>query len=402
MSPFALYIHIPYCTHKCPYCDFNTYAVATIPEKEYVAALLSEIDYRSSSAAWFGRAVKSIYFGGGTPSLFKVDSIAKIISGVVGSFPVDERIEISLEANPGALPAEDLKLFRDAGVNRLSLGSQSLNPKILKTLGRQHSPADIEAAVNNARGAGFTNINLDLIYGVPEQTLTELKQDLSAVVALSPQHISAYGLTIEKGTPFFNSYKKGILKPIDEDLALEFMQEIGGFLPLCGYKHYEISNFAIPGFEARHNLAYWNGDDYLGLGAGAHSYLSANNDPQIQYGLRWSNYALPQQYISETIAKGYAQSWQDTLAIESAMFEYFFLGLRKRAGVTRAGFMNKFKISVEQAYGARIQILIEQGMLECDGDFIRLSDKGVYLADSVMEEFTTPECRTNDDKIAAG
>ena len=210
MDPFSIYIHIPYCIHKCPYCDFNTYAVNKIPEGEYCEALIAELNHHSGSNAWGGRPVQTIFFGGGTPSLFEPTNLRKIIGTIRQRFPVVHDVEISIEANPGPLAADKVAGFAQAGINRLSLGSQSFTSETLKTLGRIHRPEHIEAAVSSAKSAGIDNINLDIIYGVPGQTMDQLKYDLEETLAMAPTHVSAYGLTIEKGTPFYVAYKKEI------------------------------------------------------------------------------------------------------------------------------------------------------------------------------------------------
>ncbi|MBN8548790.1 MAG: radical SAM family heme chaperone HemW [Deltaproteobacteria bacterium] len=390
MKPFSLYLHIPFCFHKCPYCDFNTYAVSAIPEKEYVSALLAELDYRASLPEWRARVVQTIYFGGGTPSLFQPASIRKVISAICKTFPLDENAEISLEANPGTVTADSLAGYREAGVNRLSLGAQSFDRSTLKTLGRMHSPEQIEAAVESAHGAGLHNINIDLIYGVPDQTLESLKEDLVRTLALKPTHVSPYGLTIEKGTPFHLSYKKGALKLPKEDLVVSMMEEINDFLPMHGLHRYEVSNYSHIGKEAKHNLAYWSGTDYLGLGAGAHSFC-ADSFGGEHFGLRWSNFALPVKYISETAAHGRADSWSDKLGYQDAMFEYFFLGLRKTAGITLKDFEARFGTTVQSLYPALLHILSEERLIKIDADRLALTSRGFMLADSVIENFIQPE-----------
>lgn len=390
MSPFSLYVHIPYCLHKCPYCDFNTYALTSIPEREYVSALLSELDYWSSQSEWHGRTIRTIYFGGGTPSLFSANSIRKIISEMGGLFPIHESAEISLEANPGTVNSDSLTGYREAGVNRISLGAQSLERTLLKTLGRMHGAEEIEAAVAAARVAGIANINLDLMYGIPGQTLELLRQDLTGFLALSPEHISAYGLTIEKGTPFFTSVKRGALKLPQEEHTVEMMELVNSLLSERGFRHYEISNFARPHREARHNLAYWDGDDYLGLGAGAHSFRCSYEGERKVSARRWSNYALPKRYIQEACDHGHAESWNDTLDSSALMFEFFFLGLRKIQGVRISQFEEQFGISVQHAYPALMDVLIDQGLILRNADVLSLSAKGLLLCDSVLEHFTSP------------
>lgn len=389
MKPFSLYLHIPFCVHKCPYCDFNTYATATIPEREYTTALLCELDFRAAEWQWRGRQVQTVYFGGGTPSLFSPAAIGKIISHIARVFPISDEIEISLEANPGAIAFETLAGYREVGVNRLSFGAQSFSSELLHTLGRQHTADQIEASVLNAVTAGFKNINIDLMYGIPGQTVASLRHDLAYAMKLAPTHISAYGLTIEKGTPFFVNYKKGSLKLPKEGIVLAMIEELNGFLELCGLRRYEISNYARAGFEARHNCAYWNGDDYLGLGAGAHSFTRSTgiDTPSI----RWSNFAFPTKYMKEVIARGTGVGWSDSLAKKDEVFEFFFLGLRKTEGVSDTLFREQFGASISDLYPARIEVLTEQGLLEWRGEYLALTSKGYLLADSVIEEFVETE-----------
>ncbi len=390
MKPFSLYIHIPFCFHKCPYCDFNAYAVSAIPEKEYVSGLLAELDYRAEQPEWRARVVQTIYFGGGTPSLFQPASIRKIISAICKTFPLDERAEISLEANPGTVSQESIAGFADAGVNRLSLGAQSFERTTLKTLGRIHSPEHIEAAVEASRTAGISNINIDIIYGVPDQTLESLREDISKTLALSPSHVSAYGLTIEKGTPFHISYKKGSLKLPKEEILVSMMEEVNERLPGAGLARYEVSNFAQPGKEARHNMAYWNGTDYLGLGAGAHSFV-ASSEGADSFGKRWSNFALPNKYITEATAHGTAEGWNDSLSRQDAVFEAIFLGLRTAAGIDLADFKKRFGVSLHSLYPNLLRVLSSERLIKAEPARIALSSRGFMLADSVIENFAQPE-----------
>lgn len=391
MQPFSLYLHIPYCLHKCPYCDFNTYALSSFSEKEYVAALLSELDYRSSLPEWRGRMVQSIYFGGGTPSLFTPAGIRRIISVILKTFPVDDKIEVSLEANPGTVSYDTLSGYFEAGVNRLSIGAQSFSTEILKALGRMHTGAQVEEAVLTARNVGFSNISIDLIYGAPVQTIADLQSDLMEIGRLEPTHVSPYGLTIEKGTPFFTSYKKGVLKLPKEDVVIDMMRRIKNELSGCGLTQYEISNFAKPGKEARHNLAYWNGEDYLGLGAGAHSFCAALGDGVQHFGKRWSNYALPQKYMEDAVVAGYADSWSESLDEHASVFEYFFLGLRKTSGVSLSKFEQKFGRRAKTVYPVMLEMLISEGLLQEQADFLSLTPAGMLLADSVIENFSSPD-----------
>lgn len=326
------------------------------------------------------------FFGGGTPSLFAPQTIRRIITTIRQKFPVDSNAEVSLEANPGTVSFESIAGYRDAGINRISFGAQSFHPATLRTLGRIHSPEQTEAAVAAAREAGITNINLDLIYGVPGQSLEEVRQDLSMALALSPLHISAYSLTIEKGTPFYSAWKRGALRASPEGEVAEMMDVLTAVLPEYGLKRYEISNYSWPGFEARHNLAYWNGDDYIGIGAGAHSFCRSGGS-----GVRWSNYALPKKYSETACGQGSAESWRESLTAESAIFECFFLGLRKISGVSFEQFETRFGISIEELYPGLVDSLVEQELAESSDDTLALTNRGLMLTDSVLEYFSAPD-----------
>ena len=389
--PFSLYIHIPFCLHKCAYCSFNSYAASPIPEREYVSALLCELDYYASRPEWQNRTISTIYLGGGTPSLFSPSSVAKILTQIFRTSTVDELVEISLEANPGTLTHERLLGYREAGVNRLSLGAQSFNPKILTFLGRIHTPHHIEEAANYARSAGFQNLSLDLIYGVPHQTLTDLRHDLRETARLAPAHVSAYSLSLDKGTRLHKAYRRRLFDlPRESDVICQ-IQELITRLAHHGYQRYEISNFARRGREARHNLAYWNGDDYLGLGAGAHSYLAEAAPTPKRCGLRWANTEHPGKYLEQAADRGHSVANRETLTIKEAVFEFFFLGLRKCAGVNLNEFERRFGITAHQIYGDVIALLSRGGFIKIDGVYLKLSAKGLLVADSVMESFANPK-----------
>lgn len=363
----------------------------SVPEDEYAAALLSELDWRANQEGWKGRPIQTIYFGGGTPSIFSPKVIRKIISVTTKLFPTLDYIEVSLEANPGTVSTDNLSALKEAGVNRISFGTQSFNSDTLKTLGRAHTPDQALSAVESARAAGFKNISLDLMYGIPGQTIADVRSDIMQILSTEVPHVSAYCLTIEKGTPFYQSYKRKILKLPKDELVLEMMNIIIDDLAAAGLHRYEVSNFAKDGFEARHNLAYWNGDDYLGIGAGAHSLLTQEPTAAAPlYGRRWSNYALPNKYMESTTTIGVAESWSEELDKKAALFEFFFLGLRKTAGVSTDRFLNLFKAPVEVVYGELIDILIHEKLLERHGSFLKLTRKGLELSDSVIENFAEP------------
>src|SRR5579863_6333984 len=269
---FSLYIHIPWCQSKCPYCDFNSHAAAVWPEDEYVRALIAEMERRAEDPTWRGERLRTIFFGGGTPSLFDPRSIGRILESAERHFGFEPGLEITLEANPGTVDPAKLAGMRAAGVNRISFGAQSFNPATLKFLGRIHSADETRAAATMAHRAGFERINLDLIFAVPGQTVADVLFDIASVAALEPDHISAYNLTFEEGTAFFTDLKRGRIKQLANDEQAAMYQTVREEIPRRGYAMYEISNYAPPGHEARHNLTYWRGQTYLGIDAGAHSY----------------------------------------------------------------------------------------------------------------------------------
>jgi len=269
---FSLYVHIPWCQSKCPYCDFNSHAAPSWPEAQYTRALISELEYRANTPSYSGRRIRTIFFGGGTPSLFDPKSIGEIIDAAGRVCGIEHDAEITLEANPGTVDLAKLGGMRAAGVNRISFGAQSFNAATLKFLGRIHCADETRAAARMAHRAGFDRLNLDLIFAVPGQTVADVLFDIESAAALEPDHISAYNLTFEEGTAFFTDLKRGRIKQLATDEQAAMYQAVREEIPRRGYAMYEISNYAAPGHEARHNLTYWRARTYLGIGAGAHSY----------------------------------------------------------------------------------------------------------------------------------
>ncbi len=392
MEPFSVYVHVPFCLHKCPYCDFNTYAVTQIPDQEYGDALLAELDARLAAKEWQDRNVQTIFFGGGTPSLLSPKTIARFINGLRGRLKFNQDIEITLEANPGSTSYDRLAEFLAAGINRISFGAQSFNDKTLRSLGRIHTSQQIDLAIEDSRAAGFSNINLDLIYGVPDQSMEELSADIQRFIATGVEHISTYHLTIEHGTPFFAAQKRGVIKLPEDDLVVDMMQEILVRLEEGGFKRYEISNFARSNYHSRHNCAYWLGHDYLGLGAGAHSFCRSSSGSL--FGARWANFALPKEYINKATSLGAAESWREELSLSDAIFERVFLGMRLLSGVSKAGFIKLFNAPIEDIYGEVLEGLIKQDLIELTPEELKLTPRGLLLADSVISEFAKP-CVSN-------
>ncbi len=286
LPPLSLYVHIPWCVRKCPYCDFNSHeARGELPERQYAQALMADLE-RALPSVW-GRRVHTVFFGGGTPSLLSAKMVDEILSGIRARVPLDPDAEITLEANPGTFEADKFAQFRRLGVNRLSIGVQSFNARHLKAIGRIHDDQEARRAIETAR-THFDNVNLDLMYALPEQSLLEAEADLSAAVEFAPQHISAYHLTIEPNT-FFHRYPPPLP---EEHLAADMQETIESLLAEHGYVHYETSAFARPGYQCRHNTNYWLFGDYLGIGAGAHSKISFAD--RIVRQMRWKH---PREYL---------------------------------------------------------------------------------------------------------
>lgn len=393
MSSFGLYLHIPFCLHKCAYCDFNSFALTEIPEKRYIDALRGELDGYLSRPEWQGRTITSIYFGGGTPSLLSPAAFTRLLDHIFRSAPVDELAEITLEANPGTIAFDRLLGYREAGINRISFGAQSFSRKVLSFLGRIHAPHHIEEAVAYARAAGFQNISLDLIYGVPHQSLFDLKNDLREVIRLAPAHVSAYSLTLEKNTRLWKAFRQGRFELPRESEVVRQIQEISAQLAGAGLVRYEISNFARRGREARHNLAYWEGADYLGLGAGAHSYLGASEPETKCFGWRWANTPVLAEYMDRALGRGEAVAERETISAREAAIEFFMLGLRRLSGVNLKEFERRFGLPVDQAYPGVVALLLRGGFVRREGCYLALSSKGLLVADSVMESFAAPRIK---------
>ena len=379
---FSLYVHIPWCQSKCPYCDFNSHAATSWPEADYTRALILELEHRVAGAPYSVERLKTIFFGGGTPSLFDPKSIGEIIDAANRLCGIEADAEITLEANPGTVDAAKLSGMRAAGVNRISFGAQSFNPATLKFLGRIHSADETRAAAKMAHRAGFDRLNLDLIFAVPGQTVADVLFDIESVAALEPDHISAYNLTFEEGTAFFTDLKRGRIKQLATDEQAAMYQTVREEIPRRGYAMYEISNYAAPGREARHNLTYWRGDTYLGIGAGAHSYAGDGRG-----GRRWWNEKLPARYIGAIEERQNAEGGAESIDEATAQSEFVFLNLRLRDGFALADFHERFGRNFECIFGGVATPLFNNGLLTLSGGRIKLTDRGLEMADSVFAEF---------------
>ena len=381
MEPFALYVHVPWCRHVCPYCDFNVYAAPTPPEARYVDGLTAELAAHAAAAPFASRALKTLYLGGGTPSLFSPAAVGRVLAAAARHFGIAAGAEVTLEANPGTVTRASLTGYRATGVNRLSLGAQSFHAGRLRTLGRDHTPEDSRAAVEAARAAGIENVSLDLIFAVLGQSIGVWEEDLAAAVALEPLHVSAYSLTYEERTPFHAWRARGRLVPVSEDDEATMADAAVATLAGAGYERYEISSFARPGWAARHNLCYWDGSDYLGVGAGAHSF-SRLPAP----GLRWVNERAPERYLATVGATGHAVAREEHLTEAQARAEFSFCGLRQAAGVDLGGFRTRFGVALEIAF-PHVAGLINDGLVEPAGARLRLTATGIRFADAVAASF---------------
>lgn len=368
----ALYIHVPFCLRKCNYCDFVSLPRARWGELMPVYPELLEKEL----ALWTGQAdltrLTTAYFGGGTPSLLEPAAVGRLLN----LLPPFE--EVTLEANPETVDEARLAAFRGAGINRLSLGVQSFDPGLLQAMGRGHDGEQARQACAAARQAGFDNISLDLIYGLPEQTLAQWRESLQQAAALSPEHISLYGLTIHEDTPWGRMQREGRLSPPDDDLAADMLEQAQDFLIEQGFIQYEIANFARPGFESRHNCAYWQRDNYLGLGISAASCLNDH---------RFANTAEPETYAASIRGGRLPWAEDEYYDMEQVMGEAMFLGLRLLKGVEVADFTRRYGVSPLQRFRAELKRLQSKGLIVYDENNIRLTRQGVALGNLVFEQF---------------
>ncbi len=383
LSPFSLYIHIPYCVSKCPYCDFNSHVVAQIPEQSYTDALLRELEFFSSRDEWRGRTVQSIFLGGGTPSTFEPQSIRKLLTSVAATFSFESDCEITLEANPGTVDSEKFFGYRAAGVNRISVGVQSFQPRLLKFLGRIHSADEAKRALRTVKQANFDSFSFDLIYANPGQTLVELEADIDTALEFQPPHLSAYNLTFEEGTPFHHEYRSGKMGNLSEEEEIAMAELIESKLGSAGLNRYEISNYARLGQRSRHNVNYWRGGDYLGLGAGAHSYRR-NSDGVA--GQRWSNEKNPAKYMAQVSETHLAIVDREAIDREKAAAEFMFLGLRMTEGIPSESFRRRFDQTPIEFY-PQIKSWIDAELLEERTGSLRFTPKGLLLANSIFVHF---------------
>ena len=407
-----LYIHIPFCVKKCDYCDFLSFPADSNTQIRYVHALLQEIRYYGNLLGDYH--VPTIYIGGGTPSWLEENLIYTVLQQVASSFHVEADAEISIECNPGTVTAKKLNVYQSVGINRLSIGLQSTNNEELKALGRIHTYDQFLKTYELARNAGFENINIDLMSGLPYQTLDKFLESLQTVIRLKPEHISAYSLIIEKGTPFYERYKFDAVKQEaglhteilpDEDEVYRIYKATQDVLKQAGYRQYEISNFAQPGYACRHNIGYWTRENYLGLGLGASSLVEnvryTNTRQLYAYGefcdhlqekspaefLKDGEHAVPEDLWIGSCVQEQAQ----ILTRKEQMEEFMFLGLRKMNGISKKEFSEYFGKSLEDIYGEPICKLESLKLLEQDDDRVWLTKRGIDVSNSVFVEFLLEE-----------
>lgn len=376
--PIGLYIHVPFCIRKCLYCDFTSYPVSGTAVSDYLGSLVKEINLYGAALGDEGKSISSLFFGGGTPTCLPAGALKMILDELRYSFSLMEGCEITVEANPGTVDAAGLETLLKAGVNRLSLGVQSFNDSLLGVLGRIHSSAQALEAVRLARAAGFANLNLDFIFGIPGQTISDWQETLAQAAALGPEHIAAYGLQLEEGTPLAQAVGRGEICACSEDLELMMYRHAVKYLETSGYKQYEISNFSRPGRECVHNLVYWLNNPYLGLGPAAHSFIN---------GERFSNVTALDRYSERLSGGEFPVEARERLTVDDEMAETMFLGLRLTAGVDLNLFHRRFGRRAEDVYRREIEGLLKNGLVEINNCFLRLSDKGLPLANVVFREF---------------
>lgn len=370
MKEIGVYIHIPFCKQKCLYCDFVSFANKQELQKDYIQALKKEIQNWKNDAY----KIKTIYIGGGTPSYIDSKYISEIIK-LVGNAP-----SITIELNPGTVTKEKLLVYKNAGINRLSIGLQSTNDTLLKQIGRIHNYNQFLETYNLARELGFNNINVDLMIGLPNQNIKDIKQSLEDICRLNPEHISVYSLIVEENTPMQRLIDNEELKLPDEEIERQMYWYVKDYLELNGYKHYEISNFAKPGFESEHNLDCWNQKEYIGFGAGAYSYLNKK---------RFGNISNLEEYIQNCNNNIFEKNviLEEAQDKNQQMNEYMILGLRKIDGISIQKFEEKFNENPILLFRKELQKLHEEKLIIIDGDVIKLSNKGLDLANIVWEEF---------------
>lgn len=370
-KPTSAYVHIPFCTQICYYCDFSKVFIKNQPIDAYLQALIRE--FRSYDIT----ELRTLYIGGGTPTSISAVQLDYLLTELSRDLNLNTLEEFTIEANPGDLTADKIEVLQKSAVNRVSLGVQTFNDKHLKRIGRSHNEAQIYSTIDALKTAGFQNISIDLIYALPGQTMDDVRSNVAKALSLNIPHLSLYSLILEHHTVFMNKMRRGKLHLPTEDLEAEMFEYIISEMERNGFEHYEISNFTKPGFESRHNLMYWDNVEYYGVGAGASGYLD---------GIRYRNRGPIQHYL-KGVSEGNARLSEEVLSKNEMMEEELFLGLRKKEGVSIGKFEQKFGTSFEKRYGQIVQELQSDGLLKENNGFIQMTKKGLFLGDTVAEKF---------------
>lgn len=370
-KPTSAYVHIPFCTQICYYCDFSKVFIKNQPVDAYLQALIRE--FRSYDIT----ELRTLYIGGGTPTSISAVQLDYLLTELSRDLNLNTLEEFTIEANPGDLTVDKIEVLQKSAVNRVSLGVQTFNDKHLKRIGRSHNEAQIYSTIDALKTAGFQNISIDLIYALPGQTMDDVRSNVAKALSLNIPHLSLYSLILEHHTVFMNKMRRGKLHLPTEDLEAEMFEYIISEMERNGFEHYEISNFTKPGFESRHNLVYWDNVEYYGVGAGASGYLD---------GIRYRNRGPIQHYL-KGVSEGNARLSEEVLSKNEMMEEELFLGLRKKEGVSIGKFEQKFGTSFEKRYGQIVQELQSDGLLKENNGFIQMTKKGLFLGDTVAEKF---------------
>ena len=370
-KPTSAYVHIPFCTQICYYCDFSKVFIKNQPVDSYLEHLLEEYRFHDI------QQLRTLYIGGGTPTALSAQQLEFLLDGLTKNLDLSALEELTIEANPGDLDEDKIAVLKNSAVNRVSLGVQTFYDKMLKKIGRSHLEKDIYENIDRLKLAGFENISIDLIYALPGQTMEQVKDNVAKAIALDIPHMSLYSLILENHTVFMNRMRRGKLPLPKEELEAEMFEYIITELERVGFEHYEISNFSKPGFESRHNLMYWDNAEYFGIGAGASGYVN---------GVRYKNHGPIRHYMKAVEASN-ARINEEYLSQREQMEEEMFLGLRKKSGVSIRRFEEKFATSFEELYGQVVKDLCHQGLLQVEGQQIRMTKKGLFLGDTVAERF---------------
>ena len=370
-KPTSAYVHIPFCTQICYYCDFSKVFIKNQPVDSYLEHLLEE--FRSYDI----QKLSTLYIGGGTPTALSAPQLEVLLDGLTKNLDLSVLEELTIEANPGDLDADKIAVLKNSAVNRVSLGVQTFDDKMLKKIGRSHLEKDIYENIDRLKLAGFDNISIDLIYALPGQTMEQVKENVAKAIGLDIPHMSLYSLILENHTVFMNRMRRGKLPLPKEELEAEMFEYIIAELERAGFEHYEISNFSKSGFESRHNLMYWDNAEYYGIGAGASGYVN---------GVRYKNHGPIRHYLN-AVEEGNARITEEHLSQKEQMEEEMFLGLRKKSGVSMARFEEKFGRSFDGLYGEIVRELVQQGLMQIEGDRVRMTKRGLFLGDTVAERF---------------